>query len=130
MRDIKFRAWNDGVMVYDVHLNCFGERLADTTQIIMQYTGLHDRNGKEIYEGDIVKFSNEIDEVYEEIGVVDFDLSECGYKATYKTKEYNDSMGYYVRTNCIYLIDSEEYECAYEVVGNIHENPELLKEAE
>ena len=97
-------------------------------ETVGQYTGLKDKNGKEIYEGDIIKFSNHVDEVYEEIGVVDFDLSECGYKATYKTREFNNIMGYYGRTNCIYLINNKEYECEYEVIGNIYENPELLEE--
>ncbi|ODV55444.1 YopX family protein [Lysinibacillus fusiformis] len=92
---------------------------------LMQYTGLKDKDGKEIYEGDIIRFTNGIDEVYEEVGTVVFDLEECGYKAQYT----DDGV-----THCIYLINPKVFadkytEITYEIIGNIYENPELLEGA-
>ena len=74
--------------------------------ILMQYTGLHDKNGKEIYEGDIVKVrsypSGYINtEVYFKDGKFAFDGSN------YSFKDLNDKV---------------------EVIGNIYENKELLNE--
>lgn len=58
MREIKFRAFYDGRMRYDVQRgDTLGDTFADVLKAdvpVMQYTGLHDCNGKEIYEGDIV----------------------------------------------------------------------------
>ena len=75
---------------------------------IMQYTGLKDKNGKEIYEGDLVKI---LDNVNETICEVRFEYG--GY--ILKNKD--------LREELLYL--EERF---MEVVGNIYENSELLEE--
>lgn len=87
-----------------------------------QYTGRKDENRKEIYEGDIVKFLDEVTvkeegyldrtSVVEKIGVVVWDNEELGYNV-----EVTGENEYY------YLCCCEDVE----VIGNIYENPELLK---
>ena len=100
-REIKFRAWNDrtkemrGVMGFRINedgsktWNCterYGnwEPLCDkfTKVIIMQFTGLKDKNGKEIYEGDIIEQTFYGDDVSKIILIVEdiIQLSEirCG----------------------------------------------------
>ncbi|MHA4046429.1 YopX family protein [Bacillus cereus] len=79
---------------------------------VMQYTGLKDKNGKEIYEGDVV------DTVYDGklfTGVVVYDESELDFKATNGKENYG--------SNFQYLPCCDEVE----IIGNIYENPELLK---
>ena len=78
---------------------------------LMQFTGLHDKNGVEIYEVDIVRC-----EIYGEeyIGQVEYAENLCIYCLT--------GMG---------RSDSELWICNYiEVIGNIHDNPELLTEGD
>lgn len=116
-REIKFRVWTGEEML---HL-CLGHvewDHADTHKIweVMQYTGLKDKNGKEIYEGDIVQdydvFSGEwmsgLIKVY-------WRTESCGFEP------YSDCRG-----NCGCCAQPRMPECT-RVVGNIYENPELLK---
>ena len=78
-----------------------------------QYTGLNDKNGKEIYEGDIVKvFTNK----EWRIGKIIYEHSECTIDVT------NNKDLEYGRTSII--------ENLTEVIGNIYDNPELLEEGE
>ena len=138
MREIKFRAkrLDNGKWVFGVLIpNSYGdrvffipllltdkiaypfERLVDWVVEVMpetigQYTGLKDKNGVEICEGDIVETVYNV-EVF--VGVVVYDLSEVDFKVTDGKEKYG--------RNFQYLAGNDENE----VIGNIYENPELLE---
>lgn len=81
--------------------------------ILMQSTGLHDRNGVEIFEGDIVEI------IYDRepfIGVVVYDLGETDFKATNNHEDYGN--------NFQYLTVGE----SIEIIGNVWENEDLLND--
>ncbi len=79
---------------------------------ICQYTGLKDKNGKEIYEGDIVKC---IEYFPPDTGVVEFKYYECG------DEYYPSTYGWHVQNVLL------TPELDIEVIGNIYENQELLE---
>lgn len=85
MREIKFRAWNkiDKEMgipftlddLYQAGLCQLKKKHEEENYILMQFTGLHDKNGKEIYEGDIVKHCEVIGNIYENPELLKGDLN-------------------------------------------------------
>ena len=92
---------------------------------LMQFTGLLDKNGKEIYEGDIVRtfISSKCDQPqlrdYEQIGAVTYVQGKyLLHEKLYK----EDDPDFY---GGICVLEPGEYE--FEIIGNIHDNPELLK---
>lgn len=107
--------------------------------ILMQSTGLHDKNGKEIYEGDVLKFNDEWNDYCYE-GYVDGSIEGINYVEIEREKtcftfgkfETSDSsLLYFMRDECLSfeeLITDKEFE--FEIVGNIYENPELLEVTE
>lgn len=114
MREIKFRVWHKKDKEMLVFLSGFdyNTNILSVLQTIqeweiyqvMQFTGLKDKNGKEIYEGDIVKYDDE-----EDLFEIIWSKEDAGLKI--KSGNY------------INLIEPEYLE----VIGNIYENPELLK---
>jgi len=96
-------------------------------ETVGQFTGLKDKNGKEIYEGDIVRFTNHVDEIYnEEIGVCVFDQDESNFVLQRtQINVANYPVPKTIRT--IYLISNITHNAFYEVIGNLHQSPELVK---
>ncbi|MBM7835932.1 YopX family protein [Clostridium sardiniense] len=87
-------------------------------ETVGQYTGLKDKNGKEIYEGDILKYNHE--SVGELIRVVNYKYGMYGVEGGIIGIE-----GTVVTRKHIPFANILTYK--YEVIGNIYENPELLK---
>ena len=110
MREIKFRAWDKATgnwleaITYTLHTS--GRLLITPRNVeLMQYTGLHDKNGKEIYEGDIVK-------------CVDGNNATVSYHTSAAEFEPFGSGDY------------AEWGNGVEIIGNIYETPELVKKQE
>lgn len=126
----KFRAWTEEgkMMYYDVYhfkddtlLLSYDKIAFDEVPasdfILMQSTGLKDKNGKEIYDGDIVKFYDCDDDVY--VTPVVWDKNYACFGVSFSGK-YPISFDYLEE----FYTELKDIE----VVGNIYENPELLGE--
>ena len=129
MREIKFRAWlkeerkmvNVETLFIGINRLCFGNSktedlfFRDFEEVeLMQYTGLKDKNSKEIYEGDIV--------------LIKLDETSTWYKTVVGFKK-----GAFIAN----LIDKEDYVYIFhhgftgddfEIIGNVYENKNLLEE--
>jgi uncharacterized phage protein (TIGR01671 family) len=134
-KNIKYRAWNKhwGMMSYDIDKIIFEKGKAVEISItipatdydhkgewvdyeigkdiiLMQYVGLKDKNGKEIYEGDIVKGKWGAKQTIwlEPFDVADYEDSYAGF-------------GFYLQTHGV-----EDFAESVEVLGNVFENPDLV----
>lgn len=121
MSEIRFRAWHKPSkrMIYDIQneferrieagMDCFADYLNNDDFVIEQFTGFKDRHGKKIWEGDIVSSHN---------GDITGKITQhkCG--------------GWRIEWIGVYGGSSplNDKNHLYKVIGNIHENPELLEE--
>lgn len=123
MREIKFRAWDGSNMINVGSLTFLeSEEIIVNDELvnikIMSYVGLKDKNGKEIYEGDIVKgYGGAGGYTQDVIGVVKYG----GLSFAYVGKRKDDEDWFDTITNP--LITKDNY---IEVIGNINETPSLL----
>ena len=92
-------------------------------ETVGQYTGLTDKNGKKIFEGDIVKCSDATYD-YGFVAVVMFGNPNGEYNWGFQLKRIR---GASANTDILLWVDMEEGGAYTEVIGNIHDNPELLK---
>ena len=99
------------------------------THTIGQFTGLHDKNGKEIYEGDIVRKKEIGGYGLEDIGVVRYYEEDCRFGIDTTTTNKFTKRLLFTDGECSF--DDGKYTITYhneyEVLGNIFDNPELLK---
>lgn len=111
MREIKYKYWYSGKMLEVGQIEFFtdGTYLVNgelAGGVLLEWTGLHDKNGKEVYEGDICKTNTN--------RIIEILYSEEQLRWDFR------------------VIESGEYEALMymelEVIGNIYQNPDLLKE--
>lgn len=95
--------------IYEIsdYNSLMGDRHEVYPETVGQYTGLNDKNGKKIFEGDIIRSNSER-------GYIEYYPNDCAFDVV-------DDHGFY------WLISEMSN---IEVIGNIHDNPELLEEKE
>ena len=129
MRGNKFRAW-DGAKIISLSKAIYNDFVGvqhnrgdgfdlepyyDNVEL-MQYTGLKDSAGNEIYEGDIIKFKNK--KGWSWVFVIEYNKDSAGYMLdySYKTQSNNED----IKLDCDIAFQSE-------VIGNMYEDEQLLE---
>lgn len=127
MREIKFRAYTEDGIKQGLEFRFYNSVVYMTDEVtgyeyqldyneLMQYTGLKDKNGVEIYEGDILELTDWYDKT-KSIHPV------CFIKSAFMCERLGDKEFQY-----FYLEGNIRLSNNYEIIGNIYENRELLND--
>ena len=132
-RQIKFRVWDSAAKIWlkDVVMDMDGKLvnfdgvtryfIEGSNYIKIQFTGLYDKNGKEIWEGDVLKIlqtATDGSDYYENF-VIEWDKKYASFEAI--NNDY--SLPYFSE-------ELQDKNTPIEVIGNIYENPELIGDGE
>lgn len=121
MRELKFRVWWKDESDYSIYTeyDLFDDTWTNAEYIaIEQYTGINDKNCKEIYDGDIIQEN------------LSFDIDSLDGIFKYKVYWNEEMLCWGLEHIGNESIHDDLWECnsSIEVIGNIHQNPDLLKD--
>lgn len=127
-RELKFRVFDPSAWrfaYFYLHNITVPDRLlCQHNYPVQQFTGLKDKNGKEIYEGEIVKISADFWKEYSTLATVMFGDYNCCYGEGYA---YDIEYGFFLYDKVGRTFSLRDEKFIYEIVGNAFETPELLK---
>lgn len=141
MREIKFRAWHETnkEMVYfepkdlvrdEYQSQALAQLMLEKSKFLMQFTGLKDKNGIEIYEGDIIQSTckHSMGRMMKFVWNADPDFDNMGWVLEYANADNSSNnypqLKYWGFKTWFYP------KIEVKVIGNIYENPELFKNKE
>jgi len=120
------RHWRNGMV--GIHNNALNFTLVVVPETVGQFTGLRDKNGRRIFEGDIlhlwIEYDNEFDPIKKYRAIVEFGNPNAEYNWGFQLNMLEITP---FNNDILLWIEMEESGAFCEVIGNIHDNPELLE---